>query len=294
MLATMTSPPADLTGPTPAPLSTANDDVKQSRSPGSTRVSHHPISSTVRQSPHFGPSLPLTPGLSSLDATGSTAHGRSHDTTSTGSQPPPPTSPHGADETHPMRTLDDSDRTTSTSTVSLAAAAEGRSTPTDAVSRSDSIASTNIDSGSTSSRCRSILTLSPPHLECTGASHPTGTVMSPTGVTPPSTSIRPHTDRRPSITSSPKRGSPHGGRGMTTRSLSVLVAEDNSINQKLIRRLLTKMGHTVTMASDGRQAVDIFKRGGKRFDIVLMDICMRQRTTRTKHWTRIRSASELS
>ena len=55
-------------------------------------------------------------------------------------------------------------------------------------------------------------------------------------------------------------------------SLSVLLAEDNVINQKLTIALLTKKGHRVSVAGNGQEAVDLFKR--RKFDIVLMDIQM--------------------
>jgi CheY-like chemotaxis protein len=54
--------------------------------------------------------------------------------------------------------------------------------------------------------------------------------------------------------------------------LNILVAEDNVINQRLAQKLLEKMGHAVTLAADGREAVDIWQAG--RFDVVLMDIQM--------------------
>lgn len=59
--------------------------------------------------------------------------------------------------------------------------------------------------------------------------------------------------------------------------LNILVAEDNSINQRLIRRLLEKEGHIVTIAEDGQAAVDEFSRNSGQnepFDIILMDIQM--------------------
>jgi PAS domain S-box-containing protein len=52
----------------------------------------------------------------------------------------------------------------------------------------------------------------------------------------------------------------------------VLLAEDNAVNQKLAVRLLEKQGHRVTVASDGRQALNAVER--EEFDIVLMDIQM--------------------
>lgn len=53
----------------------------------------------------------------------------------------------------------------------------------------------------------------------------------------------------------------------------ILVAEDNSVNQRLIISLLERLGHEVTLAQDGFAAVDRFIEG-PGFDIVLMDIQM--------------------
>jgi len=54
--------------------------------------------------------------------------------------------------------------------------------------------------------------------------------------------------------------------------LSVLLAEDNEVNQLLARRLLEQAGHAVTAVGTGREAIDALERG--RFDVVLMDIQM--------------------
>jgi len=54
--------------------------------------------------------------------------------------------------------------------------------------------------------------------------------------------------------------------------LSILVAEDDEINQKMIVRMLEKEGHKVTVARDGRKALDAIENF--RFDIVLMDVQM--------------------
>ena len=62
------------------------------------------------------------------------------------------------------------------------------------------------------------------------------------------------------------------GDGEAQRSLSILVAEDNRINQMLVRSMLQKLGHTVRVVGDGRQALDAVTSG--IFDIVLMDILM--------------------
>jgi len=52
----------------------------------------------------------------------------------------------------------------------------------------------------------------------------------------------------------------------------VLVAEDSLTNQKLISLLLEKLGLQVTIASDGKEAVD--KALGGQFDLIFMDIQM--------------------
>jgi CheY-like chemotaxis protein/HPt (histidine-containing phosphotransfer) domain-containing protein len=53
---------------------------------------------------------------------------------------------------------------------------------------------------------------------------------------------------------------------------SILVVDDVEINRELLRISLEKQGHRITMAQDGREAVEQFSRGG--FDIVFMDMQM--------------------
>jgi len=54
--------------------------------------------------------------------------------------------------------------------------------------------------------------------------------------------------------------------------LEILVAEDNVINQKIVTANLKKMGHKVTLANNGKIAVEMFKE--KSFDMILMDVQM--------------------
>ncbi|HYB60991.1 MAG TPA: response regulator [Methylomirabilota bacterium] len=54
--------------------------------------------------------------------------------------------------------------------------------------------------------------------------------------------------------------------------LRVLLAEDNPINQRLVMRMLEKRGHFVTLAENGREAVQALAR--QPFDLVLMDVQM--------------------
>jgi len=56
------------------------------------------------------------------------------------------------------------------------------------------------------------------------------------------------------------------------RPLSILVAEDNSVNQRLAIRLLEKHGHRVAVAGDGLRALELHETSP--FDLILMDIQM--------------------
>jgi PAS domain S-box-containing protein len=57
-----------------------------------------------------------------------------------------------------------------------------------------------------------------------------------------------------------------------TRPLRILLAEDSLPNQKLAVGLLTKWGHTVTVAGNGREAVAAWE--ANRYDLILMDVQM--------------------
>jgi CheY-like chemotaxis protein len=54
--------------------------------------------------------------------------------------------------------------------------------------------------------------------------------------------------------------------------MRVLVAEDNAVNQKLVRRLLEKNGYSVLVAENGHVALEAFRQ--HTFDLVLMDLQM--------------------
>jgi PAS domain S-box-containing protein len=61
------------------------------------------------------------------------------------------------------------------------------------------------------------------------------------------------------------------------QSLSVLVAEDNEINALLIRSLLTRLGHDVTVAANGEDALASWvaaQTADAPYDLVLMDVQM--------------------
>ena len=61
------------------------------------------------------------------------------------------------------------------------------------------------------------------------------------------------------------------------RKLRILVAEDNSVNQRLAARLLEREGHTVTIAGSGQEALESFEEhqfARSRFELILMDVQM--------------------
>ncbi len=54
--------------------------------------------------------------------------------------------------------------------------------------------------------------------------------------------------------------------------LSILIAEDNPVNQKLAERVLTKLGYFPEKALNGQEAWDAIQR--KQYDVILMDVQM--------------------
>ncbi|KAH0535916.1 hypothetical protein FGG08_007175 [Glutinoglossum americanum] len=59
-----------------------------------------------------------------------------------------------------------------------------------------------------------------------------------------------------------------------TMSLSVLVAEDDPINGKVVRRRLEKMGHKVHLTLNGEECARVYREDPRVWDVVLMDIQM--------------------
>jgi len=55
-------------------------------------------------------------------------------------------------------------------------------------------------------------------------------------------------------------------------ALNVLVAEDNLVNQKVVKTILTALGHRATIAANGREAIRLLELGA--YDVVLMDLHM--------------------
>ena len=70
-----------------------------------------------------------------------------------------------------------------------------------------------------------------------------------------------------------KTGRPSTGEGPEkSKSLSILLVEDNPVNQRVARIMLRTAGHRITVAGNGREALTFFREND--FDIVLMDIQM--------------------
>ena len=57
------------------------------------------------------------------------------------------------------------------------------------------------------------------------------------------------------------------------RSLRILLAEDNAVNQIVASKLLEKQGHRVWLANNGREALQAFT-SQREFDLILMDVQM--------------------
>ena len=54
----------------------------------------------------------------------------------------------------------------------------------------------------------------------------------------------------------------------------ILLAEDNPINRKLVKFMLSKAGYQLDIAEDGKQVVEKYISAPGKYDLILMDIQM--------------------
>ena len=65
---------------------------------------------------------------------------------------------------------------------------------------------------------------------------------------------------------------PQAAQAVEPGALRVLIADDNALNQNLLKRLVGKLGHSVDVVSTGREAVASVAQ--QSYDAVLMDVLM--------------------
>ncbi|CAN5397056.1 hypothetical protein BH11PSE11_BH11PSE11_39390 [soil metagenome] len=69
-----------------------------------------------------------------------------------------------------------------------------------------------------------------------------------------------------------RRAAPSSGKLADSLPFSILVAEDNTINQKVIQQLLARLGYRADVVANGFEVLDAMER--QSYDVVLMDIQM--------------------
>jgi signal transduction histidine kinase/DNA-binding response OmpR family regulator len=69
---------------------------------------------------------------------------------------------------------------------------------------------------------------------------------------------------------------PAAGNPASSLALSILLAEDNLVNQRVAMTMLGKMGHRITLATNGLEALEQWRQSA--FDLILMDVQMPEMT----------------
>jgi CheY-like chemotaxis protein len=72
----------------------------------------------------------------------------------------------------------------------------------------------------------------------------------------------------------PQTVNPDNAGNRTQPSIRILLAEDNAVNQKLAKILLTKAGYQVEVANNGLEAIQKYTSAPDNFQLILMDVQM--------------------
>jgi len=72
----------------------------------------------------------------------------------------------------------------------------------------------------------------------------------------------------------PKIMTQHSVLEQIKHSVRILLAEDNPVNQKLAKIMLTKAGYQVEVATNGKEALEKFTASPDDFDMIFMDVQM--------------------
>ncbi len=80
------------------------------------------------------------------------------------------------------------------------------------------------------------------------------------------------TDTAPLETNAPRSAKGAIAHYGMRKGMNILIAEDNPVNQKLLRLMLEMHGHKVRVTSDGKEAVAVFQ--SEEMDLILMDVQM--------------------
>ena len=82
------------------------------------------------------------------------------------------------------------------------------------------------------------------------------------------------TPKEKSATVKRKMHTQYSVREAMKHTVSILLAEDNPVNQKLALMMLGKAGYQVEVAGNGLEAVEKYSAGADKYDLVFMDIQM--------------------
>ena len=77
-------------------------------------------------------------------------------------------------------------------------------------------------------------------------------------------------------TQAPAVAQPDAGTPPSSLSLNILLAEDNLVNQRVAMTMLGKMGHRITLATNGLEALEQWRQSD--YDLILMDVQMPEMT----------------